>query len=167
MNDSNVNQSPADPTRAPAEIEKARAQVAELKKMFHDTAADRAARHQAKPLYERLGGRASIRAIVADIVELHFTESPTKPLTKGVDKLKMIGLVTDWICQATGGPEKYTGRDMVSAHSHLGMTEVHFMAAGEQIMRCLKQRGVPETESQDLLCVLLVHYDDVIRPPAS
>jgi hemoglobin len=146
------------------EIEKARAQVAGLKQMFRDTAADRAARHKAKPLYERLGGRESIRAVVADIIELHFTESLTKPLTKGVDKPKMIGLVTDWICQATGGPEKYTGRDMVSAHAHLGMTDVHFMAAGEQIMRCLAKHGVPEAETQELLCVLLVHYDDVIRP---
>jgi hemoglobin len=167
MNESNVTPSPADPTRDPAEIEKARAQVAELKKMFRDTAAERAARHKAKPLYQRLGGRAAIRTVVADIVELHFTESLTKPLTKGVDKPKMIELVTDWISQATGGPEQYTGRDMVTAHAHLGMTDVHFMAAGEQIMRCLKKHGVPDAEAQELLCVLFVHYEDVIRPPAS
>jgi hemoglobin len=157
----------ADPARDPAAIEKARAQVAELKRMFQDTVADRAARHKAKPLYERLGGRESIRCVVADIIELHFTESITQPLTQGVDKTKLIGLVTDWFCQATGGPEKYTGRDMVSAHAHLAMTDVHFMAAGDQIMRCLARHGVPEPESQELLCLLLAHHADVIRTPAS
>src|SRR5262249_15443639 len=75
----------ADPARDPAAIENARAQVAALKKMFRDTAQERAKRQKEKPLYERLGGRDAIQAVVTDIVELHFTEEITKPLTRGVD----------------------------------------------------------------------------------
>jgi hemoglobin len=152
-----------DPTRDPVAIEKARAQVAELKKMFRETAAARAERQKKKPLYERLGGREAIHAVAKDIIELHFTEDVTKPLTKDVDKEKLTKLVTEWLCQAAGGPEKYTGRDMVSAHAHLSMTDVHFMAAGEQILRCLKKHGVPEPEKQEILCAIIAHHDDVIR----
>lgn len=152
-----------DPAHDPAALAEARAQVAQLKQMAHDTAADRAKRQGEKPLYERLGGRPAIEALMRDIAELHFTEPLTKPLTHGVDKTNFIRLVTEWMCNATGGPETYTGRDMVTAHAHLGMTDVHFMTAGEQIMRCLKKHGVPEPESQEVLCALLVHHDDVIR----
>lgn len=151
------------PARDPAALAEARAQVAQLKQMFHDTAAERARRQREKPLYERLGGREAIRAVVRDVVELHFTEEITKPLTRGVDQDKLVRLVTEWLCQASGGTEKYTGRDMVTAHAHLGMTDVHFMAAGEQIMRCLKKHGVPDPEAQEVLCALLAYHDDVIR----
>jgi pimeloyl-ACP methyl ester carboxylesterase len=155
-----------DPARDPVALESARAQVAGLKKMFRDTAQERAKRQKEKPLYHRLGGREAILAVVRDIVELHFTEEITKPLTRGVDKEKLIRLVTEWLCQAAGGPEKYTGRDMVAAHDHLAMTDVHFMAAGDQIMRCLAKYGVPEPEAQEVLCAILAHHDDVIRTPA-
>jgi hemoglobin len=152
-----------DPARDPAAIKKAQAQVAELKRMMAATADARAARQRAKPLYERLGGRAGLEPVVADIIELHFTEEITKPLTKGVDQQKLTRLVVEWLCQVAGGSEKYTGRDMVTAHAHLGMTDVHFMAAGEQIMRVLGKYNVPEPEQQEVLCAIVAHHDDVIR----
>ncbi len=155
--------SEVDPARDPAAIKKAQAQVAELKAMAAATADARAARQKAKPLYERLGGRAGIEPIVADIVELHFVEPLTKPLTKGVDKRKLITLVVEFLCQGTGGPEKYTGRDMATAHAHLNMTEVHFMAAGDQIMRVLAKHKVPEPEQQEIICAIVAHHDEVIR----
>ncbi|HSD88116.1 MAG TPA: group 1 truncated hemoglobin [Kofleriaceae bacterium] len=152
-----------DPARDPAAIASARAQVADLKKMFAESAAARAQRQKAKPLYERLGGRDAIRAVVTDIVELHFTEPLTAPLCKGVDKQGLVNHVVDWLCQAAGGPATYKGRDMVNAHAHLHMTDVHFMAAGEQIVRCLKKYSVPEPEIQEVMCAIIAHHDDVIR----
>jgi hemoglobin len=151
-----------DIARDSAAIKKAQAQVADLKKMFADTAAARAERQKKKPLYERLGGRPAITAVVTDIVELHFTEEITKPLTKGVDKEKLVRLVVEFLCKGAGGPEAYTGRDMVSAHKHLNMTDVHFMAAGDQIVRVLKKYNVPEPELQEVLCLIVAHHDDVI-----
>jgi len=152
-----------DPARDPAAIAKARAQVAELKTMFHDSAAARAERQRQQPLYQRLGGEPAIRAVVTDVVELHFTEPLTAPLCVGVDKQKLVDHVVAWLCQAAGGSEKYAGRDMVNAHAHLHMTDVHFMAAGEQILRCLKKYNVPEPEIQEVMCAIIAHHDDVIR----
>lgn len=153
----------SDPARDPAAIATARAQVAELKKMFDESAPARAARQKAKPLYDRLGGREAIRAVVENIVQLHFTEPLTAPLCKGVDQQKFVGHVVDWLCQAAGGPATYKGRDMVNAHAHLHMTDVHFMAAGEQIMRSLKKFNVPDPEIQEVMCAIIAHHDDVIR----
>jgi 3-oxoadipate enol-lactonase len=144
-------------------LSKAQEQVAELKKMFAATAEARAERQRAKPLYERLGGRAALEPVVADIIELHFTEEITKPIMNGVDKQKLIRLVVEWLCRASGGAEKYTGRDMVSAHAHLNMTDVHFMAAGDQVMRVLTKYEVPEPEAQEVLCAIVAHHDDVVR----
>jgi hemoglobin len=152
-----------DPARDPAAIAKAQAQVAELKKMFAESAAARADRQRAKPLYERLGGRDAIRAVVTDIVELHYTDPVTAPLCVGVDKQKLIGHVVDWLCRAAGGAATYSGRDMVSAHAHLHMTDVHFMTAGGHIVSCLKKYNVPDPEIQEVMCAIIAHHDDVIR----
>src|SRR4029078_11235595 len=103
----------------PNEIARARAQVAELKQMFRATGTARAGGRRAKPLFERLGGRDAIHAVVTDIVELHYTDPVTASLCVGVDKQKMIAHVVDWLCQAAGGPAAYKGRDMVAAHAHL------------------------------------------------
>jgi len=153
----------ADPAHDPQAIARARAQVAELKKMFVESAPARAQRQREKPLYQRLGGREAIAAVVRDIVDLHFSEPLTRPLTRGVEKEKLNRLVVEWLCQAAGGEVKYSGRDMVSAHAHLNMTDVHFMAAGEQIMRSLQKHGVPEPEIQEVMCAIIAHHDDVIR----
>lgn len=152
-----------DPAHDPAALAKAKAQVAEIKKMIAATADARAQRQKAKPLYERLGGRAGLEPVIADIIELHFSEPLTKPLTKGVDQKKLTNLVVEWLCRAAGGSEKYTGRDMVSAHAHLNMTDVHFMAATEQIQRVLAKYGVPGPEQEEILCAIAAHHDDVIR----
>jgi hemoglobin len=152
-----------DPARDPAAIARAKAQVAEIKKMIAATAEARAQRQKAKPLYERLGGRAGLEPVVADIIELHFTEAITRPLTKGVDQQKLTRLVVEWLCREAGGSEKYTGRDMVSAHAHLDMTDVHFMAATEQIQRVLAKYNVPAPEQEEILCAIAAYHDDVIR----
>jgi len=98
-----TNRRPTTPLETRPRSRRRGAQVAELKKMFDDTAAARAARQKAKPLVERLGGRDAIHAVVNDIVHLHFTEPLTAPLCKGVDQAKLVGHVVDWLCQAAGG----------------------------------------------------------------
>jgi hemoglobin len=152
-----------EPARDPEAIKQAETQVAELKKMMANDAPAMAERQRKKPLYERLGGREAIQAVVTEIVELHFTEPVTKPLTKNVDKQNLVRLVTEWLCQKAGGPETYTGRDMVSAHANLDMNDVHFMAAGEQIMRSLRKFNVPEPEIQEVMSAIVAHHDDVVR----
>jgi polyisoprenoid-binding protein YceI/truncated hemoglobin YjbI len=158
-----ASDSASDPARDPRAIAQAREQVVALQKMLAETAEARARRQKEKPLYERLGGRGPIHAVVTDIVEMHFTEPLTAPLTKGVDKAKLVQHVVDWLCRAAGGPETYTGRDMVTAHQHLHMTDVHFMVAGDQILRALTKHGVPEPEKQEVLCAIVAHHDDVVR----
>ena len=152
-----------DPARDPAAIKKAQAQVAELKKMAAATAAARAERQAKKPLYERLGGRDAIKAVVTEVCELHYTDEITKPLFKGVDRGKLIDHVVNFLAQGAGGPEKYTGRDMVNAHKHLNMTDVHFVTAGDHIVRAMKKFGAGEHEIEEVICMIVAFHDDVIR----
>ena len=63
-------------------------------------------------------------------------------------------MLADFICQATGGPCKYTGPDMFAAHKGRGITSDAFNAVVEDLVATLDKLKVPEREKSQLLGVL-------------
>ena len=79
-------------------------------------------------LYERLGGVYSIATVVDDLIDRVMTDPRlnANPLVDDAHhKVPPAGfkyLVTEMLCWAAGGPQKYTGKDMESSHRHLRIT---------------------------------------------
>lgn len=118
-------------------------------------------------LYERLGGVNAI-AMVVDRFSDEVVKNPKLNVnsklqewnTKGqLEGLKFMR--TLWICEAAGGPFKYTGKDMHEAHKDLQITAVEFDEVGAEIGRALDHFGVPEREKQDLLAAVVAHKAEV------
>jgi len=153
-----------DPAHDPAEITKAQTEFAGLKKMCDESADARTQRQAAKPLYERLGGRAAIKGVVTEFVAAKEADPIMKPTMAGVDKAQFIEHLTDFLSMAMGGPEKYTGKDLPAAHAKLNLTDVHFMAAGKALTAIMQKGKVPEPEQQEVVCDLVAAHDQVIVP---
>src|SRR5262249_33117541 len=62
--------------------------------------------------------------------------------------------LVDQICQVTGGPCKYTGRDMKTAHKNMGVTEGEFNALVEDLVKALDKFNVKDKEKNELLKIL-------------
>jgi len=83
----------------------------------------------AKPsLYDRLGGVWAIAVVVDDFID-RIMHNPRLNANPKVDeahhKVPPAGfkyLVTEMVCWATGGPQKYTGKSMHDSHVHLDIT---------------------------------------------
>jgi hemoglobin len=60
----------------------------------------------------------------------------------------------DFVCQATGGPCKYAGIDMLTAHKGRGVTAEAFNSVVEDLVATLDKLKVPEKEKQQLLGLL-------------
>src|SRR5712675_2169511 len=79
-------------------------------------------------LYERLGGVYSIATVVDDLIDRVMADERlnANPLVdEAHHKVPPAGfkyLVTEMLCWAAGGPQKYTGKDMKSSHRHLHIT---------------------------------------------
>src|SRR5215475_4426000 len=80
-------------------------------------------------LYDRLGGVYSIAAVVDDFID-RVMHNPILNANPAVDeahhRVSAAGFkyyVTEMVCWATGGPQKYTGRAMSESHKHLKITE--------------------------------------------
>ena len=110
-------------------------------------------------LYKSLGGKKAITAVVDDFVgrcaadtRINSFFKATAADPKRLAKFKKN--LVDQICQGTGGPCTYTGRDMRTAHKGMNITDAQFNALVEDLVKTLDKFKVPEKEKGELLGIL-------------
>jgi hemoglobin len=113
-----------------------------------------------KPLYERLGGVYPIATVVDDFIERLLVNDVLNANPRisaaraAVPKAGLKYRVTELVCQATGGPCHYTGRDMKTAHQHLNITEAEWRAMAADFKRSLDHFKVPAAEQNELFTIV-------------
>jgi len=120
------------------------------------------ARQAASPLYDRLGGRDAIHAVVQDVVRRHLENDAIRHLFDGVDTVQLVERVTDFLSAATGGDVAYQGRDMATAHASLGLTNADFLAAGADVQAAMTDAGVGADEIQEVMCAFVSLRSEVV-----
>ena len=107
-----------------------------------------------KSLYERLGGKDAITAVVDDFVANVAADKRINGFFARADVPRLKRNLVDQICQATGGPCTYTGKDMKTAHKGMGITDADFNALVEDLQKSLNKFKVPDKEQGELLGAL-------------
>ena len=107
-----------------------------------------------KSLYDRLGGKGAITAVVDDFVGSVAADKRINGFFAKADVPRLKGNLVDQICQATGGPCVYTGRDMMTAHKGMGISDADFNALVEDLSKTLDKFNVPAKEKGELLSIL-------------
>ena len=112
-----------------------------------------------KSLYDRLGGKTAIVSVVDDFVANCAADTRINSFFAATAKdparlAKFKNNLVDQICEAAGGPCKYTGKDMKTAHAGMGITEAHFNALVEDLVKTLNKFKVGKAEQDQLLGVL-------------
>jgi len=70
--------------------------------------------------------------------------------------------VTEMVCWATGGPQKYTGRAMKESHKDLKITESEWAALCKDFDDTMAKFNVPEAESQELFAIVESTKGDIV-----
>lgn len=119
-------------------------------------------------LYNRLGGKKAIVAVVDAFVGNCASDARINNFfaaTAG-DKARLAkfkGNLVDQICEAAGGPCKYKGKDMKSAHAGMGVKEADFNALVEDLVKALDKFKVAEADKNTLLGVLGPMKSDIVE----
>ena len=119
-------------------------------------------------LYERLGGVFAIAAVVDDFIDRVMSDPKLNANPKGDEahhKVHPAGfkyLVTEQVCWATGGPQKYTGRSMAESHEHLDINEVEWQAFLEDFQATLDKFEVPAAEQAELFAIVESTKSDIV-----
>jgi hemoglobin len=73
--------------------------------------------------------------------------------------------LVDQICEASGGPCKYTGKDMKTAHAGMGITTADFNALVEDLVAALNTAKVKKDAQDKLLGALGAMKGDIVEKP--
>ncbi len=107
-----------------------------------------------KPLYDRLGGKPAITAVVDDFVGNVAADGRINGRFAHANIPRLRTRLVDQICQASGGPCTYTGASMMDAHRGMHITDVEFTALVEDLVKSLDKFQVPAPEKNELLAAL-------------
>ena len=114
-------------------------------------------------LYDRLGRRDAIAAVVKDFVEERVAKDDRiKAFFASADIPGLEVKLADQICEASGGPCKYTGKDMKTAHAGRNIKDADFGALVDDLKVSLAHFDVGAKEQADLLGALARMHDDIV-----
>ena len=114
-------------------------------------------------LYEKIGGAAKCRAIAEeftaailadDRINFTFAESDVKKFTQ---------LFYEQLCNITGGPCQYTGRDMFEAHKKLAINNAMFNAIAEDLYIAFDKTHVPYRLQNKVMVMLAPMQKDISK----
>jgi len=119
-------------------------------------------------LYKSLGGKKAITAVVDDFVgrvaadnriNSFFKATASDPKRLATFKKNLV----DQICEAAGGPCKYKGKDMKTAHAGMGIGSDDFDALVQDLVASLDKFMVNDGDKQVLLGVLGPMKKDIVE----
>jgi hemoglobin len=119
-------------------------------------------------LYDRLGGVYSIATVIDDFIDRIMID-PRLNANPKVDeahhRVPPAGfkyLVTEMVCWATGGPQKYTGRSMKDSHQHLMITATEWEAFLDDLQQTLDKFSVPQAEQTEIKTIVASTRADIV-----
>ena len=117
-----------------------------------------------KSLYERLGSAEGIKKLANDIAENHLKNDLIKTRFEIIEDMDAVkNLVFEFICAGTGGPQAYTGKGMLGAHTGMNISEQEFVAVVDDILKAMDQNNLGEREKNEMLWIGYSLKDEIIR----
>lgn len=122
-------------------------------------------RAQRCELYERLGGEAAVEAAVVRFYDKVMADPTLAPFFEHMDLGAQINKQIAFMTMAFGGPNRYTGRDLRTAHAKLvqrGLGNAHFDAIAQLLSDTLDELGVATDVRDDVLAIVGGTREDVL-----
>ena len=114
-------------------------------------------------LYTRLGGQEGIAAIVEDIWNNHVSNPAIKQRYAESDPENVKRLVREFFGAGIGGPETYTGDDMLTAHKGMNISDKEFVAVVDDVLGALDKNSVGQRERDEVLCILYSMKGEIVH----
>ena len=121
-----------------------------------------------RSLYDRLGGVYSIATVVDDLIDRVMSDARlnANPLVdEAHHRVPPAGfkyLVTELVCFAAGGPQKYSGKSMADSHAHLKITAGEWEAFLDDLQHTLDKFAVPAEEQAELKAIVNSTRSDIV-----
>ena len=128
-------------------------------------AAASAAARSTGTLYHRIGGYDALAAVVDDFLGRLLADPQIEPFFRDLqlgEKQRVRQMLVDQLCEATGGPCVYVGKDMKTAHTGLDIREEDWLKGVEHLVITLDAFRVPAKERDELLSAVSALKDQIV-----
>jgi hemoglobin len=122
-------------------------------------------------LYDRLGGVYNISVVVDDFID-RVMGDPRLNANPRVDeahhRVSPQGFkyyVTEQLCEAAGGPQRYSGRTMGDTHRHLMITGEEWVAFMDDLQQSLDRFEVPQPEQDEVIAIVESTKEAIVVEP--
>ena len=116
----------------------------------------------AASLYDDLGGKSGLSAIVSDTIDAAVADPRTADKLDNINIPRLKQRITEQICELTGGPCHFHGISMKGAHAYLELHDRHFNALVEDMRNAMDKAGVPFRIQNKLLALLAPMRRDIV-----
>jgi len=115
------------------------------------------------PLFDRLGGEPTIRAVVDAFYDSVLQDDELRPFfdATNLDWLKRSQV--KFFTQALGGPQVYEGRPMRPAHGHLEITQNHFDLVAGHLVSTLTSLEVSEMDIAEIVSAVAPLAEEIVN----
>jgi hemoglobin len=120
----------------------------------------------AATLYDSMGGDSALRPAVDRFAAVVMADDRINFTFADTDMAKFKELLYQQLCNLSGGPCKYTGRDMRTAHAKLNINTAEFNALTEDLYIGLSQAGVPYRLQNKLVALLAPMKRQIVKSGA-
>ena len=114
-------------------------------------------------LYDRLGRREGIARITRTLIDNHLANPLVNARYGASDMPKVEQHVIEFFCAGAGGPETYTGKDMLATHKGMNVSEQEFVTVIDDAMAALDTHNIDPATRNDVLAILWSLKGEVIR----
>ncbi len=115
-------------------------------------------------LYERLGGADGIAILVDDTMAAHLKNPLVKTRFEGIKDMEHAKrMARQFFSAGAGGPETYTGKDMLTAHKGMNISEQEYLAVMDDIIGAMEKNNLSEDARKDVIAILYSLKGAIIR----
>ena len=117
----------------------------------------------ATTLYERLGSQEGITRISRELIKNHLGNPLVKTRYQNIDNMdRLEQRVIEFFCAGAGGPQSYSGQDMLTTHRGMNVSEQEFITVIDDAMNALETCGIDTPTRNEVLAILWSLKGEVI-----
>ena len=114
-------------------------------------------------MLEAFGGQPGIRRIVDRFVTANFADPVIGEIFAGHDQVRLRRVIFEQFCYILNGGCRYTGRDMRSAHTDMGVEQADMNRLVENLQAAMRAEGVSFAAQNRFLAKLAPMRRDVVE----
>ena len=116
-----------------------------------------------RPLFDRLGGKPAIAAVVKEFVATTGSDPRISAFFINADIPRLEAIMVEHICSITGGPCEYKGKSMLESHTGMGVKQEHFDAFMDDLDKTLTKLDVPAREKGEVIAAFNGMQGDIVN----